>query len=157
MGRIISYQNGWRASKTFPRLFHVEDGEDISTTTKPETWEYLKAQENEHRSRTWKERHAKGLPVHVTPTEFANYHREENMPDGHWVSVNPATGDLYCSVRDTSNSPRLGWPAIAAFKNFRYKQSWLYKKRPVSDDDSFPSDFLSWPAKDKKGGAGGKD
>lgn len=103
----------------------------------PDYWEWKMATQSRKAAGdpTWKERHAKGVPVKITSEE------------GHkkWYALDPERnwqeGDHV--VRKDNPVVEIGWPVIATFCNFRYKPEWL-EKRSVGNSDT-PRDFDSPP------------
>jgi hypothetical protein len=82
-------------------------------------------EEQELLSRTWKERHAKGVPVNMTFEDMEEQcHDAENAMYGLTASgVEEAfkVGKPYVIMVDN-------YTDVASIRNFRYKQSWLEKK-----------------------------
>jgi hypothetical protein len=71
----------------------------------------------EERSRTWKERHAKGVPVRMDLGEYLGC-RPGKQDASHWYGINKySRGEPYIECMDESCVR-----SIATFCNFRYKK-----------------------------------
>lgn len=87
----------------------------------------------EEASATWKERHAKGLPVEMTFDQW--YDCVDTLPS----DFHPKNGFYYGlrGLKDAISGPQIPYISIkdrsigtyARFCNFRYKPEWLAKKK----------------------------
>lgn len=126
IGSKIAFQKGWRASKDKFRIYNISEGPSLSTGIDPDTWDLLKFQEREHISATWKERHAKGVPVKVYMTES---YENKRM---YWYDLD-SENDYNLHLINFDDDPHVlglneDGDAVVNFCNFRYKPEWLEKK-----------------------------
>lgn len=77
------------------------------------------------RSRTWKERHAKGVPVKMTIEEFY-----ASTMTGYSYPCVRYFNDGYPDARMLDNLQN----SYARFCNFRYKPEWLEKNKSICKD-----------------------
>jgi hypothetical protein len=74
---------------------------------------------------TWKERHAKGVPVKMSLSEWRTCHSKTKFPKNHHPARTEGTGEIIIWVEDWDDFDS---DESVQFCNFRYKQSWLEKK-----------------------------
>lgn len=93
-----------------------------------EVYGMLKQAYQKEMSRTWKERHAKGVPVKILSQEdhdsWYQLDTDKWYEGDHIVQLDNPVVRIY-------NFPMSAglWDRVASFRNFRYKPEWLEKKK----------------------------
>lgn len=127
MGELI-YHNDWAASfdKQGAKLLVHKSGVTMHPFEGDNSMDIWNTFHSKDLSATWKERHAKGVPVKLYMTDEDQYKRMA------WYDLDTENDDNMHLI-DTDDNPYVfaftaEMDVAAKFCTFHYKQSWLDKK-----------------------------
>lgn len=121
---VANYRLGFRALKQGKHYFFINPNGRKLWATDRESLKEWEAMRKIHAD-SWKERHAKGVPVKMTDKQL----RESKPAEEDIQHVYGKEGD-YPGVQCWDLNEPDYWPHLfATFCNFRYKPEWLEKKK----------------------------
>jgi hypothetical protein len=108
--------------------------------------------EANERSRTWKERHAKGVEMVKRSHNDVIKWYDLDYKNGLWTDGDHQFNDNGTPIIEVISIKNDVWRVAATFCNFRYKQSWLDKQELTKINDGLEKFYNSGEWTGKKGG-----